>query len=77
MASVGLVLGASRTGHVDAFDDARGIGTVGGDDGEAYPFHCTAIDDGTRTIEVGTRVVFTLRAGHLGRVEARTVGRAG
>jgi len=65
--------GAVRTGRVETFDDARGIGSVAADDGSSYPFHCTAIADGTRTIAVGTPVAFTLAPGHLGRVEARTV----
>jgi cold shock protein len=38
-----------------------------------YPFHCTAIVDGTRTIAVGTRVEFEIVAGHQGRWEARAI----
>ena len=44
--------------------------TVTADDGTAYPFHCTAIADGTRTIAVGTAVRFEVVAGRLGRWEA-------
>jgi hypothetical protein len=62
---------------VTEFDEARGLGTVDGDDGHRYPFHCTAIADGTRRIDVGARVVFSRAAGHLGRVEARTLLSAG
>ena len=62
-----------RRGRVDVFDDARGTGSVVDDDGSSYAFHCTAIADGTRTIAVGTAVVFTVAPGHLGRVEARSV----
>jgi cold shock CspA family protein len=62
---------ATSTGVVADFDDPRGLGTVLGDDGRRYPFHCTAIADGTRHIEVGARISFTTAAGHLGRVEAR------
>jgi cold shock CspA family protein len=62
-----------RTGVVDQFDDARGLGTLLDDDGRRYGFHCTAIADGTRRIEVGARVTFVLAAGHLGRVEARQI----
>jgi cold shock CspA family protein len=47
-------------GVVVAFDDPRGLGTVRADDGTEYGFHCTAIADGTRTIEVGARVEFGL-----------------
>ncbi len=49
-----------RTGTVVAFDVRRGLGTVRGDDGTEHTFHCTAIADGTRTIEAGTRVRYTL-----------------
>ncbi len=63
--------GADRlTGSVATFDDARGLGTVLGGDGTEHGFHCTAIADGTRTIEVGTRVTYVLRARHRGAWEA-------
>ncbi|MFZ6002716.1 MAG: hypothetical protein ACOYXM_02180 [Actinomycetota bacterium] len=59
-------------GTVAAFDDDRGLGEVrSGDD--LYPFHCTAILDGTRTIDVGTKVTFGLRAAGLGRWEATAI----
>jgi cold shock CspA family protein len=35
-----------------------------------WPFHCTEIADGTRSVEVGRRVAFDVVAGHLGRMEA-------
>jgi cold shock CspA family protein len=57
-------------GVVTEFDDARGLGTVTADDGTGYPFHCTAIADGSRTIATGTPVDFDVVAGHLGRWEA-------
>ena len=57
-------------GTVTEFDEARGLGTVTAEDGATHPFHCTQIADGTRTIAVGTRVRFELRAWHLGRWEA-------
>ena len=41
----------SRTGTVTAFDEPRGLGEVAGDDGVTYPFHCTGIADGSRTID--------------------------
>jgi cold shock CspA family protein len=59
------------TGTVTAFDADRGLGTVRDDAGGELPFHCTAIADGSRCIEVGTRVGFGTAAGHLGRTEAR------
>ena len=56
------------------FDDPRGLGTVLDDDDRRYDFHCTAVADGSRTIEVGTRVTFLLAAAHRGRFEARDIG---
>ena len=56
-------------GTVVAFDEVRGLGEVESD-GARYPFHCTAIADGTRTIPVGAEVTFEVRAGGLGRWEA-------
>ncbi len=65
------------TGQVASFDDPRGYGTVVADDGRGpWFFHCTAIADGTRTIEVGDRVVFTVVPGHIGRWEAMDINRA-
>ena len=59
-------------GRVTEFDEPRGWGTIesGGRD---YPFHCTQIADGTRTIEVGTEVAFEVAAAMAGRWEARAV----
>jgi cold shock CspA family protein len=62
-----------RHGRVAAFDPARGLGTVDDDDGTAYGFHATAIADGSRRIEVGTAVVFTVSPGHRGLYEARSL----
>jgi cold shock CspA family protein len=59
------------TGSVTSFDDPRGIGTVVDDaDGQEHFFHCTAIADGTRTIEVGAAVDFEVVPGRMGRWEA-------
>jgi cold shock CspA family protein len=63
----------SETGIVREFDDGRGLGTVTADDGGTYPFHCTAIADGTRSIEAGARVRFDVVAGPLGRTEAGAI----
>jgi cold shock CspA family protein len=59
-------------GTVVAFDEPRGLGTIEADGG-VYPFHCTAIADGTRTIDVGTPVTFEVRPGGGGRWEATSV----
>ena len=58
-----------HTGSVESFDGDRGTGVVIDDAGEQFPFHSTAIADGTRTIDVGTRVKFAVTPG-LGRWEA-------
>jgi CspA family cold shock protein len=58
------------TGTVTAFDGPRGLGEVTADDGRRYPFHCTQIADGTRTIAVGTPVTFVEVPGLLGHWEA-------
>jgi cold shock CspA family protein len=46
---------------------------IAGADGATYPFHCTAIADGSREIEAGKLVTFTIVAGHLGRFEATDI----
>jgi cold shock CspA family protein len=64
-----VVEGSAVDGIVVDFDEHRGLGTVEAE-GTRYPFHCTAIADGSRTVEVGTRVRFEVRPGPLGRWEA-------
>ena len=58
-----------HAGTVLTFDAAAGYGTVGDAGGEWF-FHCTAIADGTRTIQEGTGVTFAVVPGHRGRHEA-------
>ena len=65
----GVPLGAG-TGTVETFDDPRGLGVVRSDGGHDYPFHCTNIADGTRTIAEGTTVAFRVAPGRHGRWEA-------
>jgi CspA family cold shock protein len=60
-------------GAVVAFDADKGYGTVRADDGRDLFFHCTAIADGTRTIDVGASVEFDVVAGRLGQWEAAAV----
>jgi CspA family cold shock protein len=62
-------------GRVTVFDEPRGIGEITASDGTVYPFHCTQIADGTRTIAVGTEVEFEVVAG-LGRWEAAAIEQA-
>jgi hypothetical protein len=58
------------TGTVTAFDGPRGLGEVTDASGRVYPFHCTEIADGSRTIPLGTAVEFVVIPGLLGRWEA-------
>jgi len=62
-------------GEVTEFDEPRGLGTIESG-GVAYPFHCTQIADGTRTIAVGTAVRFEVHPGGMGRWEATAIAPA-
>ncbi len=64
---------AVRQGVVLQFDEDRGLGEVEDQDGRRYPFHCTRIADGTRTIPVGAKVEFTVVPGLPGRWEASDI----
>lgn len=56
------------------YHDQKGYGTVRvDDDGRELFFHCTAIADGSRSIEVGIAVSFDVVPGHGGRYEAATL----
>ena len=68
-----VTTGRAQPGRVASFDDPRGIGVVAGGDGNEYPFHCTAILDGTRTIEVGAQVTFMVTPRPLGTWEATAI----
>jgi cold shock CspA family protein len=60
-------------GTVSAFDGQRGLGEITTDDATVYPFHCTVIAGGTRTIDVGVTVDFEVVPGPLGTWEAAQV----
>ncbi len=60
-------------GRVTTFDARRGLGTVAGADGTTYGFHATAIVDGSRRIDEGAPVAFTVAPGHGGHYEARSL----
>jgi cold shock CspA family protein len=62
-----------RKGTVAEFDDYIGLGIVRGDEGGEWPFHCTQIADGSRSINVGAPVVFDVAPGGPGRWEAINV----
>ena len=66
------IFGAMR-GVIASFDDPRGLGVIRSEDGRSFPFHCTAIADGTRTIGEGRTVSFVVVAGHLGQWEASVI----
>jgi cold shock CspA family protein len=61
------------TGTVAEFDEHRGWGTVRSEAGAEHFFHCVAIADGTRVIEVGRAVRYRLVPGRLGRWEAAEI----
>ena len=60
-------------GDVAAFDEDSGLGTVEFGAGRTLPFHCTAITDGSRRIDVGAVVAFVVVPGRLGRLEAQSI----
>ena len=57
-------------GTVAAFDEAKGYGTLRGEDGHELFFHCTQIADGSRTIDVGADIEYEVVPGRRGRWEA-------
>jgi cold shock CspA family protein len=56
-------------GRVIAFDADAGLGEVEAADGTRLAFHCIAIADGSRRVDVGTAVQFDVTP-RLGRWEA-------
>jgi cold shock CspA family protein len=60
-------------GRVVEFDEHVGTGAVEGEDGRRLTFHCVAIADGSRRIDVGASVTFDVVPGRLGRYEAWAV----
>ena len=60
-------------GRVVDFDERRGLGTIESTDGTTFPFHCTRIADGSRTIRPNAAVTFDVVPGHLGQWEAAAI----
>ncbi|MGF1598184.1 MAG: cold shock domain-containing protein [Acidimicrobiales bacterium] len=58
---------------MERFDAEVGLGVIAADDGDRVDFHCTAIADGTRTIDEGAAVTFVVGWAGPGRWEARRV----
>lgn len=65
-------LSGAGHGTVTSFDREIGLGELTDDDGVIWPFHCIAIADGSRTIEVGALVTFATLP-KLGRYEATDI----
>jgi cold shock CspA family protein len=62
---------SSHVGTVVSYEAQQGQGEVATESGDRnWSFHCTQIDGGSRTIVVGTPVLFDVVAGLLGRWEA-------
>jgi hypothetical protein len=64
---------ALYSGRVASFDEHAGRGEVEARGGLHFPFHCTAIANGTRVIAPDTAVHFRLVTGPLGALEATAV----
>ncbi len=65
---------SARRGRITAFDEPVGLGTLVDEaDGTEYPFHCTAIGDGSRDIPVGIDVTFRVAPPRHGRTEATDI----
>ena len=61
------------SGIVVEFDAERGLGRIAtADERRSFPFHCTQIADGTRSVAVGAAVRFDVLA-KLGRYEATAI----
>ena len=61
------------TGRVVTFDERRGLGVIESGDGTRFPFHCTRIADGSRTIGLHAAVAFDVVPGQLGQWEAAAI----
>jgi cold shock CspA family protein len=64
---------ARYSGRVADFNDHRGRGEVEANGGLRFPFHCTAIADGSRSITQDAPVHFRLVIGPLGALEAAAI----
>ena len=63
---------ATLTGTVVDFDGHRGWGRIVTADGRSFGFHCAVVADGSRHVDVGQVVRFTVLA-KFGRHEATAV----
>lgn len=60
-------------GVVEKFEFSTGLGVIIDENEIHYPFHCIAIADGTRDIEIDSRVSFEVFPALAGRLEAISV----
>lgn len=60
-----------REGVVESYDSQEGLGWIVGA-GERYRFHCAELVDGTREVDPGTLVRFTV-AHRFGHIEAAEI----
>ena len=60
---------SEHAGVIATFDGSTGLGTVMAE-AQVFPFHATAIADGTRQIALGEAVTFEIRFAAGGRIEA-------
>jgi cold shock CspA family protein len=65
--------GEDLGGVVATFGEHVGLGAIALDDGREVPFHSTQLGDGTRRIDVGTRVTARVVRWHRGTLEATSV----
>ena len=63
----------SERGRVADYDDHKGWGYIATDEGRLLFFHCTAIADGTRTIDVDADVEYDEVVDPRGKPEAANV----
>jgi cold shock CspA family protein len=64
---------ATYSGRIATFDEFMGRGEIEARGGLRFPFHCTAITDGSRTIAPDTAVKFRIVPGPLGALEATRI----
>jgi cold shock CspA family protein len=64
---------ATYSGRVATFDEFAGRGEIEARGGLRFPFHCTAITDGSRSIAPDTVVKFRIVPGPLGALEATRI----
>jgi cold shock CspA family protein len=65
--------GKILAGNVVSYDEDAGLGVIAAGDGCTYPFHATAIADGSRSITSGSEVHFLVVFAPRGRLEAAQV----